>query len=136
MKIHVLAAMRGVSAFLLCAAGSVGPAAADWLQCAATGTGAAGRFSYQTLVVDVGAVSPQRLTEFQSRLTDYVKKDSASAHDVQAQCAQFDDSGPAANRFSRAFQDASRAYGWDHVTVVQPESWLASKDILNQPTYP
>lgn len=125
-----------ILAYAVAAALAAVPAQAAWLQCTAAGSNASGAFSYHTTVANVGKLGAPRLAALQLRLVAYVGRVDPDAHAVRAACAGFDDQETAITHYSAALDAASRRLGWDHVTVVAPESWLADTDIVDDPLRP
>lgn len=127
---------RPALALAALAIGAASPARATWLYCIASGTDGTGAIEFQTTAADVGAVSPQRLAYFKQRLLSRVAQLNADAHGMQANCFNFDDQLLAMSQYSHTLDVASRRLGWDHVTVVAPEDWLADSDIKDAPFQP
>jgi len=123
-------------AFALLAAGASSRANATWLYCTAAGTDGTGAIGFQTTAADVGAVPAQRLAYFKQRLLKHVAQANADARGMQATCFSFDDQTEAMSQYSHTLDTAARRLGWDHVTVVAPEDWLADGDIKDAPFRP
>jgi hypothetical protein len=123
-------------ALALLATGATSQASATWLYCTATGTDGSGAIGFQTTAVDVGDVPPPRLAYFKQRLLKRVTQADADARAVQADCFSFDDQLAAMSQYSHTLDTAARRLGWDHVTVVAPEDWLADSDIKDAPFRP
>lgn len=112
------------------------PASATWLHCAAAGTDGNGPFVFETTVADLGPLPDARLTALRQRLSGYVTKMDTDARDVRSECYKFDDQLAAEAHYSHALAGTARRLGWEHVTVVDPESWLTDKEIINEPSRP
>jgi len=123
-------------ALALLATGAASPAGATWLYCTATGTDGTGAIEFQTTAADVGAVPAPRLTHLKQLLVAHVTKADPDARGLQADCFSFDDQLAAMSQYSRTLDATARRVGWDHVTVVAPEDWLADSDIKNAPSRP
>jgi hypothetical protein len=120
----------------LLAAGVTSPAGATWLYCTATGTDGTGAIEFQTTAADVGDVTPPRLAYFKQRLLKHVTQANADARGMQVTCFSFDDQTAAMSDYSRSLNATSKRVGWEHVTVVAPDDWLADSDIKNAPSRP
>jgi hypothetical protein len=121
-------------ALALCA--SAAPASATWLQCTASGADSTGTLAFQTTSVDVGALPPARVAALKQRLAAYVAKTDAEAKLSGVECTAFDDVTTAGSHYSQTLAATARRIGWEHVTVVQPDDWLAPKDIVSAPDQP
>jgi hypothetical protein len=124
-----------ILALALLAAGA-SPAAATWLHCAATGGNATGAIAYYSTVADVGPLPPARLAQLKQRMLSYATKADPEARGLRADCFTFDDETVANAHYSPLLNSGARRLGWDHVTVVEPESWLADGDIVDDPLRP
>lgn len=100
------------------------PAAANWVHCAASGTGEAGAFAYETTLVKLRDTSPKALKAVQAQLVAYIGKNEPGARATTAACVAYEDQVPAAQAYSRDLAAAARKLGWDHVTALDPMSWL------------
>ena len=123
-------------ALALLATGAATPAGATWLYCTATGTDSTGAVEFQTTAADVGALPQPRLVHLKQRLLAHVSQLDADAHGLQANCFSFDDQTAAMSDYSRTLNATSKRLGWDHVTVVAPEDWLADSDIVTDAQRP
>jgi hypothetical protein len=112
------------------------PAAATWMHCSALGTDTAGPFAVETTTADVGAVEPARLAQLKQSLLAYVAKADPDAHAPAVTCYTFDDQVAATSHYSQMLGATARRLGWEHMTVLQPEDWLASRDIVADPARP
>jgi hypothetical protein len=123
----------------VCAAVALGApqmASASWMHCVATGTDATGAVGYYTTVANVGALTPARLAHFKQLLAAYVAKADPEARGTAVTCYTFDDQLAAQPHYSTTLSAAALKLGWDHVVVVNPESWLAEGDIVDDPSRP
>ena len=112
---------------LLTTTGVISPCAANWVHCSAKGTSDTGAFAVETTVVRVQNTSPAGLKSLQAQLLAYVAKTDPSAHGNTASCVASEDEALASQHYSRALNAASRQLGWDHVTALDPDSWLSAK---------
>jgi len=123
-------------ALALLATGASSPAKAAWLYCTAAGTDGTGAIAFQTTAAEVGDLKPPRLAYFKQRLLKHVTQADADARGMQANCVSFDDQLAAMSQYSHTLDTTARRLGWDHVTVVAPEDWLADSDIKDAPFRP
>jgi hypothetical protein len=123
-------------ALALLATGATTQAAASWLYCTATGTDGTGAIAYNTTIANVGAVPTPRMAHFQQRLLAHVTQADPDARGLHADCFAFDDQLAATAHYSRSLDGVARRLGWDHVTVLTPETWLADTDIVDDPSRP
>jgi hypothetical protein len=110
------------------------PAQGAWLHCIATGSDADGAFAYATTVVNVGAVKPPRVAQYQMLLAAHVAKVDAEAHGTQAKCFTFDDQLAAGAHYSHTLNATSLKLGWEHIVVLPPQAWLTDADIVDDPS--
>jgi hypothetical protein len=103
-------------------------AQAAWLRCVATGTGASGNFAYDTTVTNIGKLPPARLDHLKQRLAAYVTKTEPQATGTHVDCFTTDDQVKASEQYERAWMAQVRRLGWDHLTAVTPDVWLADTD--------
>jgi len=117
--------------FILVAAA---PAHGAWLHCIATGSDVDGAFAYATTVVNIGAVKPPRVAQYQQRLAAHVDQVDAEARGTQAKCFTFDDQLAAGAHYSHTLNATSLKLGWEHIVVLPPQAWLTDADIVDDPS--
>jgi len=118
-------------------AGVISPCAANWVHCSAKGTTDTGAFAVETTVVRVQDTSPAGLKALQAQLLAYLAKADPGAHgNTTASCATYEDEVVAAQHYSRALNTVARQLGWDHVTALDPDSWLGAKQQLESSFQP